>query len=209
MDESQTFRAYEQALRTHFAGLDLDRWWPARTRFEMIAGAFLVQNTSWSNVQKAMASLRAAGKLSLAGVRSLSEAELGALIRSSGSWRQKARRLRQFVLWLDRHHGGSLRQLFAQPADRVHQQLLALDGIGEETADAILVFAGGHARFIDDAYTRRIFARHGLSLAHARRTITSPRSCRDWHALLVETAKRYCRKQAPACAGCPLQPLLP
>lgn len=209
MPEAPNWTAYEQAMRAHFAGLDPEHWWPARTQFEMIAGALLVQNTNWSNVQMALSSLRAAGKLSLAGVRSLSEAELGRLIRSAGTWRQKARRLRGFVLWLDRAHRGSLQRLFAQPAERARQQLLALEGIGEETADAILAFAGGHARFINDAYTRRIFERHGLSIEAARQTITQPRACREWHALLVETAKHYCRKQAPVCPACPLGALLP
>lgn len=209
MPGAPNWTAYEHAMRTHFTALDLEHWWPARTQFEMIAGALLVQNTNWANVQMALSSLRAAGKLSLAGVRSLSEAELGRLIRSAGTWRQKARRLRGFVLWLDHAHGGSLRRLFAQPPEQARQQLLALEGIGEETADAILTFAGGHARFINDAYTRRIFARHGLSVETARQTITQPRACRDWHALLVETAKRYCRKQTPVCAACPLGELLP
>ncbi|TAN22083.1 MAG: endonuclease III domain-containing protein [Acidobacteria bacterium] len=209
MPGAPNWAAYERAMRAHFAALDLDHWWPARSQFEMIAGALLVQNTNWANVQMALSSLSTAGKLSLAGVRSLSEAELGRLIRSAGTWRQKARRLRGFVLWLDRTHRGSLQQLFTQPTERARQQLLALEGIGEETADAILTFAGGRARFINDAYTRRIFARHGLTIDAARQTITEPRACRDWHALLVETAKRYCRKQMPDCAACPLGGLLP
>lgn len=209
MEVTAQLGKYEKAMRSHFAALDLDHWWPARTQFEMIAGALLVQNTNWGNVQMAIRSLRAAGKLSLAGVRSLSEAELGRLIRSAGAWRQKARRLRAFVLWLDDAHAGSLPRFFAQPTERARQQLLALEGFGEETADAILTFAGGHARFISDAYTRRIFVRHRLSIAAARQTISQPRACRDWHALLVETAKHYCRKQAPDCTACPLGGLLP
>ncbi|MGH9476609.1 MAG: endonuclease III domain-containing protein [Terriglobales bacterium] len=203
------WQAYEQRLRRHFAGLDLERWWPAHSRFEMIAGALLVQNTRWTNVVLALAALKGSGKLSLAGVRGLSEAELGRLIRSSGAWRQKARRLKGFVAWLDATHGGSLHRLFSQPTAEARRQLLALEGFGPETTDAVLVFAGRHARFIVDAYTRRIFGRHRLALAAATAAALPARQCRDLHALLVETAKRYCRKHHPDCGHCPLQPLLP
>jgi endonuclease-3 related protein len=205
--------AHESALIDHFAsGLDLDHWWPAATRFEVIVGAFLVQNTGWSNVEKAIAELRGAKRLSLAGIRELSEEELGALIRSSGFWRQKARRLLGFVRWLDEVHGGSLDRLFSLPAAQARAQLLALEGIGEETADAILLFAGGHPSFVVDAYTRRIFTRHHLPLDRAgieRALGHDATRFRHLHAVLVETAKRYCRKQAPDCGRCPLGGLLP
>ncbi|MGH9465916.1 MAG: endonuclease III domain-containing protein [Terriglobales bacterium] len=207
MDEKLT--ACEEAMRAHFAGLDLERWWPARTRFEMIAGALLVQNTSWTNVARALARLRAAGQLSAAGIRRLSQPELGQLIRCAGTWRIKARRLRGFVRWLDREHQGRLSRLFRLPTLEARRQLLGVEGIGEETADAILLFAGGHGRFVTDAYTRRIFARHGWDLDAARSQIIEPRTCRHWHALLVETAKRYCRKREPDCGHCPLQAFLP
>lgn len=207
------FAAHESALTNQLAsGLDLDHWWPAATPFEVIVGAILVQNTAWGNVEKAMAALRGAKRLSLAGIRALSAEELGPLIRSSGFWRQKARRLRGFVGWLDAAHGGSLDRLFAQPTARARAQLLALEGIGEETADAILLFAGGHASFVMDAYTRRIFERHHLPFERAwieRELGHDARRFRHAHALMVETAKRYCRKQTPECGQCPLGELLP
>jgi endonuclease-3 related protein len=206
-------QAVEAALRRHYAGRrDWDRWWPARSRFEVIAGAILVQNTSWGNVERALGALRAAGRLSLAGVRGLSEAELGRLIRSSGCWRQKAKRLRGFVAWLDATHGGSLARLFAQPTAAARRQLLTVHGIGEETADAILLFAGRHPSFVMDAYTRRILQRHRLPTARAWVEAGLPREARAYahlHAFLVETAKQFCRKSAPQCGACPLQPLLP
>jgi len=209
---SAELRSIEQALRGHFGPRgDWDRWWPARSRFEVIAGAMLVQNTNWSNVVKALGVLRAAGRLSPAGVRELSEAELGRLIRSSGCWRQKAKRLKGFVTWLDGAHGGSLGRLFAQPTAVAREQLLSLHGIGEETADAILLFAGGHPSFVMDAYTRRILERHGLPASRAWVEAGVPREARVYrhlHAHLVETAKQYCRKSAPDCHLCPLQPLL-
>lgn len=209
MEKKQDIAAYEAALRAHFAGLDLDRWWPARSRFEVIAGALLVQNTQWSNAVLALRSLRRAGKLSLAGVRSLSEAELGARIRSAGTWRQKARRLKGFVAWLDATHGGSLDRLFAQPRGRAREQLMSLHGFGPESADTVLTFAGGQACFIMDSYTRRIFQRHRLAPPEAELGQLSAGRCRDLHALLVETAKQFCRKQQPDCRACPLRPLLP
>ncbi len=208
-----TLAAYEAALRAHPAfPPGLDRWWPGRTRLQVLVSAMLAQNTSWANVARAMAALRAAGRLSQAGLESLDETELGRLIRSSGCWRQKARRLRALLRWLREEHGGSLRRLFRQPTAEVRRQLLAREGIGEETADAMLLFAGGHASFVVDAYTRRIFARHQLPLDRAwisAELPPSPRRYRHWHAWMVETAKRYCRKRQPDCAACPLRPLLP
>jgi len=128
----------------------------------MIVGAFLTQNTSWTNVEKAMRSLRRAGRLSLAGIRTLPEPELAGLVRSSGYYRQKANRLKRFVQWLDDNYGGSLGRMFAQPTEKLRAELLALHGIGPETADSILLYAGGHPVFVVDAYTRRIFERHNL-----------------------------------------------
>jgi len=205
--------AYQKALRAHFApALDLDGWWPGRSRFEVIAGAILVQNTAWTNAALALAALRRARRLTLAGVRGLSEAELGELIRGAGFWRQKARCLRGFVAWLDAAHGGSLARMFAQPTAALRPQLLDLRGIGEETADAILLFGGNHPSFVMDAYTRRILRRHGLPASKAwveGQLAADARGYRHLHALLVETAKRFCRKQAPACGGCPLAEWLP
>ncbi|HWG37064.1 MAG TPA: hypothetical protein VN690_05045 [Terriglobales bacterium] len=204
---------YLAAMRGRFGGeMDLDRWWPARSRFEVVVGAVLVQNTAWANVERAIAALRRAGKLSIAGIRSLDEAELGPLIRSSGTWRVKARRLRGFVAWLDREHQGNLQRLFAQPTETARRQLLAVQGIGEETADAILLFAGRHASFVLDSYTRRIFARHRLPQDRTWAAAALPaneRVYRHVHGLLVETAKRHCKKRQPECGDCPLKALLP
>lgn len=210
---SPDLTVYEAAFRAH-PGFPpaLDGWWPGRTRLEIVISAMLAQNTSWANVARAMAALRAAGCLTQARFERLGEDELGRLIRSSGCWRQKARRLRALLLWLRAEHGGSLDRLFRQPTAEVRGQLLAREGIGEETADAILLFAGGHSSFVVDAYTRRIFARHRLPLDRAWIAAAlppSPPRYRLWHAWLVETAKRYCRKRAPECAACPLRPLLP
>lgn len=135
-------------------------WWPAETPFEVISGAILTQNTSWNNVERALTNLREAGALSLAGIREVPLEKLQALVRSSGYYRQKAERLKSFVAFVDAKHCGSLEQMFATPTSELRTQLLALKGIGPETADAILLYAGNHEVFVVDTYARRILERH-------------------------------------------------
>jgi endonuclease III related protein len=137
-------------------------WWPAETPFEVILGAILTQNTSWTNVERAIASLRAAEKLSVEGIREVPLRTLQQLIRSSGYFRQKAQRLKNFVAFLDARYAGSLQSMFATPTEQLRAELLALNGIGPETADSILLYAGNHPIFVVDAYTRRILERHGV-----------------------------------------------
>lgn len=155
----QTIRKYFYALFTNWGP---QHWWPAETPFEVVVGAFLTQNTSWKNVERAMANLRDAGLLSLGGIRRLELCELEQLIRPAGYFRQKAARLKMFVGHLDRFYGGSLDSMFARPTDELRAELLLLNGVGPETADSILLYAGHHEVFVVDTYTRRIFERHGL-----------------------------------------------
>jgi len=143
-------------------------WWPAETPFEVIIGAILTQNTSWTNVERAMANLRAAGKLTIDGVRELPLPKLQQLIRSSGYFRQKAQRLKTFVAFLDARYAGSLERMFAIPTEQLRAELLTLNGIGPETADSILLYAGNHPIFVVDAYTRRILERHEAVRAGAK-----------------------------------------
>lgn len=151
--------AYYLAL---FRSWGPQNWWPARSRFEVIVGAYLTQNTAWTNVEKALANLRAAGLLNAKGIRRASLAELERLIRPSGYFRQKAKRLKTFVDFLDRRYGGSLTRLFSRPTAELREELLQLNGVGPETADSILLYAGNHPTFVVDAYTRRILARHAV-----------------------------------------------
>jgi len=157
-------RAYYQAL---FRAWGRQQWWPARTRFEVIVGAYLTQNTAWTNVEIALRSMRVAGVLSLKGVRSIPLSQLESLIRSSGYFRQKARRLKTFVAFLDAYYGGSLKRMFAQPTEKLREELLGLNGVGPETTDSILLYAGQHPVFVVDAYTRRVLDRHGIVPATA------------------------------------------
>jgi len=165
LERAASLRAYYQQLMAAWGPQD---WWPAYTRFEVIVGAFLTQNTAWTNVERALRKLQQAGALNLDGIRRAPLAELTKMIRSSGYFRQKAQRLKNFVRYLDAGYGGSLERMFAQPTNKLREELLALNGVGPETADSILLYAGGHPVFVVDAYTRRIFERHGLITAKAR-----------------------------------------
>ena len=137
-------------------------WWPARSRFEVIVGAYLTQNTNWSNVEKALTNLRRARRLSISAVRELPVDELETLVRPSGYFRQKARNLKTFIAFLDQQYSGSLTRMFAEPTEKLRAQLLELNGVGPETADSILLYAGNHPAFVVDAYTRRVLLRHGI-----------------------------------------------
>jgi endonuclease-3 related protein len=150
-------RSYYRVL---FRAWGAQHWWPAESRIEMIVGAYLTQNTTWTNVEKALANLRRARLLSLSGIRRVPLDELERLIRPAGYFRQKAKRLKLFVAFLDQQYNGSLTKLFARPTDKLREELLSLHGIGPETADSILLYAGNHPVFVVDAYTRRLLARH-------------------------------------------------
>ncbi len=152
-----TIRAYYLAMLQRWGP---QNWWPAQSRFEVIVGAYLTQNTAWTNVEKAMANLRRARALSLKSIREIPLPELEQLVRPSGYFRQKAQRLKTFITYLDQNHSGSLDRLFAQPTEKLRAELLALNGVGPETADSILLYAGNHPVFVVDAYTRRILERH-------------------------------------------------
>jgi endonuclease-3 related protein len=158
--------AREHRIRSYYHALfrtwGAQHWWPAQSRFEVIAGAYLTQNTAWTNVEKALANLRAARLLSASGIRRARLAELERLIRPAGYFRQKAKRLKLFVAFLDQRYQGSLTKLLARPTSKLREELLNLHGVGPETADSILLYAGNHPVFVVDAYTRRILARHAI-----------------------------------------------
>lgn len=148
--------------RTLYRTWGRQHWWPAETQFEVIVGAYLTQNTAWTNVERAMANLRRAEVLSVEGIRKIRLARLERLIRPSGYFRQKAQRLKTFVKFLDREYGGSLEKMFAQPTAKLREELLGLNGVGPETGDSILLYAGNQPVFVVDAYTRRILDRHSI-----------------------------------------------
>ncbi len=195
------------------------RWWPAKTPFEVILGAILTQNTAWTNVERAIANLRRERLLTPRAIERVSTARLATLIRSSGYFRQKAKKLKAFVRFLRSEYGGSLARMFRTPTAELRVKLLAVHGIGRETADSILLYAGERPVFVVDAYTHRILGRHGLTSGkpdyEAVRALfegSLPRAARvynEFHALIVNVGKNWCRKRDPRCGECPLAEHLP
>lgn len=198
-------------LAAHFGPL---HWWPAQTPFEVVVGAVLTQNTAWRNVEYAIANLKAADALDPAALSALSPGNLETLIRPAGFFRQKAERLQLFAQNLVDRHDGDLAAMLAGPLETVRRELLACKGVGPETADSILLYAGGRPSFVVDAYTRRLFTRLDLLQGHEGyetiRTLFMANLPPDidlfneYHALIVEECKTFCRKRAPLCPTCPL-----
>jgi len=199
-------------------------WWPGETPFEVCIGAILTQNTNWTNVEKALANLRQRDLLHPARLYALPAAELAELLRPSGYFNLKADRVRSFLKVLEETYGGDLTRLMNGSTPSVRQRLLAIRGIGPETADSMMLYAGGHASFVIDAYTRRIFHRHGWCREDATYQELQTLCCtalsgvkparrldywQDYHAQLVGVAKHFCLKRGPRCEVCPLAPLLP
>ncbi len=194
-------------------------WWPGRSPFEIIVGAILTQNTSWTNVEAAIKNLRAAQLLTPRAVEAVATAKLARLIRPSGYFRQKAKKLQAFTEFLFSCYGGSLVRMFRTPTAMLRARLLSVHGIGPETADSILLYAGKHPVFVIDAYTRRILERHKLatkenSYEELRRLFEfslphDPQLFNEYHALIVHTGKKFCRKSEALCSECPLKSFLP
>lgn len=162
MSRARKENEIRQYYRALYQAWGPQHWWPAETRFEVIVGAYLTQNTAWTNVERALANLRGAEVLSVEGIRRLTLPRLERLIRPSGYFRQKAKRLKIFVAFLDYKYGGSLNRLLSQPTEQLREELLSLNGVGPETADSILLYAGNHPVFVVDAYTRRVLDRHKI-----------------------------------------------
>jgi endonuclease III related protein len=195
------------------------QWWPAKSPFEVVIGAYLTQNAAWTAVEKSITNLAERGLLSVAAIRALPEDGLRELIRPSGYMTRKAAAIKAFIAFLDRFYDGSLKNFAEESPEIARERLLALPGVGPETADAILLYALGHPAIVVDEYLRRVVTRHGLlpekakykeiqalgeaafaDEPHAERT----EHCNEFHALMVEVGKRHCRRK-PVCDGCPLE----
>lgn len=200
-----------QKLYDHFGPLN---WWPAESPFEVVIGAILTQNTAWTNVEKAIINLKIADVLTAERIAGLSSKKLEELIRPSGFFRQKSKRLQNFATFLLNEWDGDLNKLCSGTINEARNRLLTLNGIGPETADSILLYATNRPSFVVDAYTRRIFTRIGtLSGMENYETIRSlfiqslPEDTQlynEYHALIVELAKTCCRKSSPRCETCPV-----
>jgi endonuclease-3 related protein len=190
------------------------RWWPAETPFEVMVGAILTQNTAWTNVEKAIAGLKARDLMRPERLAALDPAELAALIRPAGYFNVKARRLRALLDYFLKGYGGDVRRMRREETGRLREGLLSVNGVGPETADSVLLYALGRPVFVIDAYTRRVFHRLGPTAADAsyddlQRMFGAalPRDAglyNEYHALIVALGKDFC-KPRPRCEGCPVK----
>jgi endonuclease-3 related protein len=205
------FTVYHRLL-DHFGP---QKWWPADTPFEVIIGAILTQGVNWKNVEKAIANLAQARVLDPARLAVLPEDELAELIKPAGYYRVKARKIKSFLAFLRDRHGNNLTKLFEVPLAELRSQLLGIWGIGPETADSILLYAGSYPSFVVDAYTKRIMSRLGLVSAEIKyeglRSLfqenlpSDTKLFNEFHALFVSLGKDYCQKNNPRCGDCPLK----
>ncbi len=212
-------KMYEQLLAQNGP----QQWWPAQSAFEVVIGAYLTQNTSWRGVERSILNLVEHDALSVEGIRNLKDEKLRQLISPSGFMVRKAAALKAFVNWLDRDYGGSLQVLAAARASETREHLLALPGVGPETADAILLYALGQPAMVVDEYLRRIVTRHHLLSEKAKYTEVQALAVEalkdhppealaqhynEFHALVVMVGKTHCGPK-PKCEGCPLARFLP
>jgi len=205
--------------KTLYEAYGPQHWWPGDTPFEMMAGAVLTQNTAWTNVEKAIANLKKSRLLSLSRLHNAPGKRLASLIRPSGYFNIKARRLKSLTAFVVGRYRGSLKRMFADDPRTLREGLLGVNGIGPETADSILLYAANRPYFVVDAYTKRVFSRHGFiadgaGYHEAQRLFMNnlPADVRlynEYHALIVRIGKERCKKSRPLCAGCPLEKFLP
>ncbi|HHT9104296.1 MAG TPA: endonuclease III domain-containing protein [Candidatus Wujingus californicus] len=210
-------RTLLQIYEKMFNVLGPQRWWPGETPFEVAVGAILTQNTNWSNVEKAIKNLKKAGKLDPAGIHKLNISELAELIRPSGFFNVKAKRVKAFISWLFSVYDGKLSKMFTKDLETIREELLGIKGIGPETADSILLYAGDFPTFVVDAYTHRIFSRHAfipeessydeIKAFFEENLPKDVKLFNEYHALLVNVGKRFCKPKR-SCEQCPLKDFL-
>jgi endonuclease-3 related protein len=215
MDAQLLNRVLPDIYQRLFKKYGPQHWWPAEEPFEVIVGAILTQSTAWTNVEKAINNLKQAGALKPAALRKLPQDELAKLIHSCGYFNVKAHKLKTFSVWFGKHFNDSLEKLFAQDTNKLRKQLLGIFGIGEETADSIILYAGNKPVFVIDAYTRRIFGRLGIKPRNdnypnwqaifMKYLPADAVLFKEYHALLVRLAKEVCRTY-PLCRECCLSP---
>lgn len=208
----------EEVYRRLYAAYGPQHWWPGDTPFEVIVGAVLTQNTNWGNVARAIDQLREEGLLDPAALHTLPAEELAEFIRPAGYYRLKAARLKNLINLLFERFDGSLEAMFSLPLDELRETLLQVNGIGPETADSILLYAGNYPTFVVDTYTHRVFKRHrwiddeaDYHTLQEHLEAGLERSAplfNEYHALLVKVGKEHCGTK-PKCAGCPLESVLP
>jgi endonuclease-3 related protein len=202
--------------RALFRAYGPQHWWPGDSPFEVLVGAVLTQNTSWANVEKAVANLKRERVLTFSRMFHIAPRKLAMLIRPSGCFNIKTKRLRHLLLFIHTHYSDSLARMFSTDPARLRQQLLEVNGIGPETADSILLYAGEKPFFVVDAYTKRVFSRQGLIADNADyRAVQglfmnnldhNAMFYNEYHALIVRLGKEHCKKTRPLCSDCPINP---
>jgi len=218
MDEQSIGRALLDIYQRLLAHFGPQHWWPAEESFEVIVGAILTQSAAWVNVEKAIANLRAAKALSPGTLRQLSLSKLATLVHPCGYYNAKAFKLKSFAFWLGNHYDDDLGRLFASKTADLRQQLLSIHGIGQETADSIILYAANKPIFVIDAYTRRIIKRIGLApdknsyaayqAFFMKHLPPDTGLFNEYHALLVCQGKNVCRRH-PLCQQCCLNDICP
>ncbi len=192
-------------------------WWPAETPFEVCVGAILTQNASWKNVEKAINNLKEKNLLDPFKLYELPLNILANIIKPSGFYNIKAKRLKEFIKFLVENYEGNLEKLFSKNLNEIRKELLNLRGLGKETVDSILLYAGNFPVFVVDTYTYRILNRHYLIPEEStydeiqelfmENLPPDPKLFNEYHALLVACGKNYCKKKTPICEKCPLKDL--
>ncbi len=193
-------------------------WWPATSTLEVLVGAVLTQNTNWKNVEKALDNLKQQGLLSYEALLAMDTCMLAELIRPAGFFKLKAKRLKNLLAMIDAEYDGDLMLLQEDDLSSSREKLLGVNGIGQETADSILLYGFKKPTFVVDAYTHRIFHRHGLVGEECsynelqdecmENLPEDEQLYNEYHALIVQTGKKFCKKKKPLCESCPLKDLL-
>lgn len=206
----------DKAFKAMFERYGRQHWWPGDSELEIAVGAILTQNTSWRNVERAINALKSCNLLSIKGLLDVDEKTLADVIKPAGYFNVKAQRLKAFIRWL--HESGGFDELRKLDTSELRKKLLSVKGIGRETADSMLLYVFERPVFVIDAYTRRIFERHGLKDAskmdydRLRAVIEgclprNPQLFNEYHALIVRTGKEVCKRSNPLCELCPLNGL--
>ena len=214
MHKKKLLRIYK-ALYRHFGP---QHWWPAKTKFEVIVGAILTQNTAWSNVEKAIRNLAREKLINPSSLSKIRKNRIARLIKPSGYYNVKTERLKSFLNFLQKRYGGSIKRMFYRPTDILRHELLRVKGLGKETVDSILLYAGKRPVFVVDAYTKRILSRHkiapndsdydSIQQLFMRNLPNNELLFNEYHALLVKLAKDVCFKKNPRCGSCPVRKII-
>lgn len=206
---------YKESFELLYDHFGPQGWWPGESDIEIVVGAILVQNTNWQNVEKALSNLQNDGMLTFEALVAMPMEELAEYIRPSGFFNVKAKRLKALLAMIEEEYSGDLQCLLVDELWVAREKLLRVKGVGEETADSILLYAANQPIFVVDSYTHRVFSRHNLldeetDYSTIQETFMSNleedvQLYNEYHALIVAVAKKYCRKKKPLCDKCPLQ----